>query len=201
VVNREGVCRDVVTIGASAGGVETLLKVLGDLPDALPATIAVVLHRHPYHPSTLTRLLARNSSLPVTEPDFGEPMRRGHVYVAPRDHHLTVDGDRFLLDRGPKQHWTRPAIDPLFVSAARTYGQRVVGVLLSGGGSDGVRGLVAIKAAGGLSLVQDPQEARHPTLPIRAISDDDVDAILSTEQLPAALAALAAGKSFDPSAA
>ena len=110
--------------------------------------------------------------------------------------HLTVEADRWRLVRGPKVHWTRPAVDPLFASAADRYGPRCVGVLLSGGGSDGVAGLIAIKAMGGLSIAQNPAEAQAPSMPIRAIHGDDVDAVLSTDEIAGALAALTTGASF-----
>jgi two-component system chemotaxis response regulator CheB len=117
----------------------------------------------------------------------------GRVYVAPRDHHLVVEDGVVRTDRGPKQHRTRPAIDPLFRSAAREYGPRVIGVLLSGFGADGVDGLIAIKAAGGLSIVQDPLDARHGWMPRNAIAGDDVDYVLLLASIPDALVTLVAG--------
>jgi two-component system chemotaxis response regulator CheB len=136
-------------------------------------------------------VLGRRASLPVLEPSDGEPIKQGHIYLAPRDFHLVMEPTTFRLDAGPPQHRTRPAVDPLFESAARAFGARVVGVLLSGGGGDGVRGLLAISKADGISLAQDPAEARNPSMPIRAISDHDVDAVLPVTGLAEAIVSLA----------
>ena len=119
------------------------------------------------------------------------------VYTAPRDQHLLVEDGAVRLSHGPKEHRTRPAIDPLFRSAAEAYGPRVVGVLLTGFGDDGVPGFIEIKKAGGLTLVQDPTEAQHPTMPRTAIAEDDVDAVLRIEGLAKAIVALAAGETLE----
>jgi two-component system chemotaxis response regulator CheB len=177
------------------------MDILSHLPDELPAVIAVVMHRSPTFDSQLVGLLSRKTALPVMEPTDGDVIAPGHIYVAPRDMHMTVDADRWRLVRGAKVHWTRPAVDPLFASAAERFGARCVGVLLSGGGGDGVAGLIAIKARGGLSIAQNPAEAQDPSMPVRAIHGDDVDAILNTEEIAGALAALAAGTPFPTSAA
>ena len=187
---RAALRRDVVTIGASAGGVEALIRLFEKLPVSLPASVAVVLHRSPKHESLLVDVLGRRAALPVVEPRDGQPIEHGHIYLAPRDHHLLMERSGFRLDAGPKQHRTRPAVNPLFESAAHTFGPRVVGVLLSGGGDDGVRGLIAISAAGGVSLAQDPAEARNPSMPARAISQDDVDAVLPLVGIAEALVSL-----------
>ena len=192
-VNREGVTRDVMTIGASAGGVPALMHLLSKLPARLPAIIGIVLHRSPYHETSLPQVLGRHAVIPVIEPEDGTRLEAGTVYVAPRDVHLLFDGGRARLSHGPKEHRTRPAVDPLFRSAAESYGARVVGVLLTGYGNDGVSGLVAIKAAGGLSLVQDPRDATHPVMPTHAIIEDDVDLVLPLDGLATALVALAHG--------
>jgi two-component system, chemotaxis family, protein-glutamate methylesterase/glutaminase len=189
--------RDIVTIGASAGGIEALLALLEKLPATLPATIAAVIHRPPMYESQLARLLDRRSTLTVLEPTDSEPVEAGKVYLAPRDHHMVFAESVIRLHRGPQQHRFRPAVDPLFLSAAEVYGPRVVGILLSGGGADGVRGLIGIKARGGLSLVQDPREARNPTMPKSAIADDDVDAVLRLDQIGEALVLLTAGSAIE----
>ena len=124
----------------------------------------------------------------------GEAFEPGVIWVAPRDQHLLLEDGRLRLNRGPREHHTRPAIDPLFVSAAQTYASRAIGVVLSGTGDDGVRGLIAIKAAGGLSLVQDPDEARHSAMPLNALAGDRVNAALSLADLASTLPALAAGE-------
>jgi two-component system chemotaxis response regulator CheB len=195
-VNAGGQKRDVIVVGASAGGVQALMHLLSRLPEALPAVIGIVLHRSPYYETRLPQVLGRHAALQVIEPADGTPLAQGVVYVAPRDEHLLFRDGHARLDHGPKEHRTRPAVDPLFRSAAEAYGARVAGVLLTGYGADGVPGLIRIKANRGVSLVQDPHEAPHPVMPIRAIADDSVDAILPLDGLAAALIALAAGQSF-----
>src|SRR5262249_59933358 len=130
---------DLVASGGSAGAIEGLIRVLEKLPVDLPATIAVVVHRPAYYESRLVEVLGRRSRLPVAEPADGEPLAPGHVYLAPRDYHLVVDDGHFRLNRDPQQHRFRPAVDPLFVSAAQAYGPPAVGVLLSRAGTDGLR--------------------------------------------------------------
>jgi two-component system chemotaxis response regulator CheB len=197
-VNPQGRTRDVITIGASAGGVPALMHLLSKLPAGLPAVVGIVLHRSPYHETQLPQVLGRRAAIRVLEPEDGMPLEHGTVYVAPRDVHLLFQDGVARLSHGPKEHRTRPAADPLFRSAAESYGARVTGVLLTGYGNDGVPGLVSIKAAGGLSLVQDPREAAHPVMPTHAIIEDDVDAVLPLDGLAAALVALAHGRAFSP---
>ena len=188
---------DIIVIGASAGGVETLIELLAGLPGDLPAAVGIVLHRSPFFESKLPQVLGRRSDLRVIEAADGQRFDASCAYVAPRDVHTVLEGDRIVLNRGPKEHRTRPAIDPLFRTAARHYGPRVVGVLLSGRGADGVSGLIAIKAAGGMSIAQDPAEAEHPTMPSTAIVKDDVDAVLPVAEIAEALVALAYGPSSE----
>lgn len=192
-INRERLHRDLIVIGASAGGVEALMALFAKMPADIPAAIAVVLHRSRVQETRLAAVLGRRAALPVVEPRGGETLQPGVVWLAPRDHHLVLEGGRLQLTHGPREHHTRPAIDPLFVSAARQAGSRVVGVVLSGTGDDGVRGLLAIMAAGGLCLVQDPEEARHAGMPRNALARDHVSAALSLDDLASALPALAAG--------
>ncbi len=197
-INGDHVARDVVVIGASAGGVLAIKDLLEALPGDLGAPVLIVLHRSPFHETRLAEVLGRHSPLVVMEPDDGASIRAGLVYVAPRDQHLVMHDGVVRLDRGPKQHRTRPAIDPLFLSAAAIYGRRVVGMLLSGMGGDGVSGLIAIKQAGGVSLVQSPLEAQFPTMPSRAIREDDVDAALTVDALARVLPVLVAGGAVEP---
>ncbi|OLD97579.1 MAG: hypothetical protein AUI36_45465 [Cyanobacteria bacterium 13_1_40CM_2_61_4] len=185
--------RDLIVIGASAGGVQALRQLFGALPGDLPAAVAVVIHRSPFAESMLADVLDRSAVLPVSEPAHEERFETGHIYLAPRDHHLIVSDGHFLLTRGAKEHYTRPAVDPLFRSAAESAGRRVIGVVLTGSGDDGVIGLIAIKAAGGMSLVQDPAEALHDSMPETAIEHDDADAILTISELAEELPRLAAG--------
>lgn len=197
MINSERLPRDVITVGASAGGIQALTELFAKLPARLPAAIAVVLHRSPHFEGKLPGVLGRRTSLEIVEPEDGAALETGRVYVAPRDQHLILDGSAVRLSRGPKEHRTRPAIDPLFRSAAKAYGPRVTGVLLSGFGEDGVSGLIAITAGGGLSLVQHPLQAIHSTMPKNAIAEDDVDAVLYLDQMADALTALACGEPFE----
>ncbi len=128
-------------------------------------------------------MLAGRSGHVVKEPADRKPIRPGHVYLAPRDLHLLVEDSRIRLQRGPKEHFTRPAVDPLFRSLAASYGPRVVGIVLTGGGRDGLDGLMAIKAAGGYTIAQRPEEAPVPSMPARAVCGDDVDAVLSLDEI------------------
>jgi two-component system chemotaxis response regulator CheB len=195
VINPNGRVHDVIVIGASAGGVQALMHLLSKMPSDLPAVMGLVLHRTPYHETQLPRVLSRHAVVPVFEPDDNVPLEQGVVYVAPRDQHLLFENGSVRLSRGPREHMTRPSIDPLFRSAAASFGPRVVGVLLTGYGGDGVPGLIEIKRAGGISIVQDPREAAHPTMPRRAIAEDDVDAILPLDGIATTLIELASGRS------
>jgi two-component system, chemotaxis family, protein-glutamate methylesterase/glutaminase len=196
-VNEERLVRDLIVIGASAGGISALLGLLGHLARDVTAIIAIALHRSPFAHSHLTKVLGRGTALQVFEPGSGDPLRPGSIFVAPRDQHMLIVDGHVRVERGPKEHFTRPAIDPLFSSAAAAYGRRVAGVLLSGGGEDGVVGLVRIKAAGGISLVQAPGQAQHPFMPRNAIRYDHVDAALPVDQLAHAIARLAAGECLE----
>ena len=193
MINDDGVVRDLFVFGGSAGGLEAFLEVLKGVPRDFPATIAVALHRSPVAESQLVEILARHGALPVNEPADGESVKPAHVYLAPRDFHLTIDDERWRLARSPKIHRMRPAVDQLFTSAAAARGSRVVGVMLSGGGIDGVEGLIAITGKGGLSIAQQPEQARQPSMPVNAIREDDVDAVLRLTDIARILPLLAAG--------
>lgn len=173
---------DVIGIGASAGGVQALLELLPLLPGNLPASILIVIHRHPTAESSLSAVLSRRALLAVCEPRNGDALQEGVVYVAPRDQHMRVARERIWLDRSPKQHHTRPVIDPLFHSIA-ALGERGAGVLLSGSLSDGVSGLIAIREAGGRTVAQDPAEAPFPAMPLNAIRADDVERVLKLRDI------------------
>jgi two-component system chemotaxis response regulator CheB len=196
-INAERIARDIVVIGASAGGIPTLRRLFASLPQDFPGVVSAVVHRSPLATSSeLGAVLAYRTTQTVSEPEDGEELERSRVYVAPRDRHLLMDGHRFHLDDGPKRHFARPAIDPLFESAASAHGPRVVGVILTGKGSDGVSGLRAIKAAGGISIVQDPSEASSPGMPESAICLDHVDMVLPIAEIARAMATLALGDPF-----
>ena len=194
MINSECLPRDVIVIGASAGGVEALMELFSSLPAGLPASIAVVIHRSALFSLHLLQVLGRRSALPVREPRPHETMTPGTIYLAPRDHHMLVKGKQIELNRGPKEHFTRPAVDPLFTSVAAAYGPRVVGLLLTGASDDGVAGLIAISRYGGLALIQDPQDARIPSMPRNALRYDHVDLALPLSAIPTVLATLAQGR-------
>lgn len=183
--------RDIVVVGASAGGVEALKQLAKGLPADLPAAIFVVLHMPASGTSALPRILNRYGALPAELARDGEPIQSGRIYVAPPDVHLLVERDHVAFSRAPRENGFRPAIDPLFRSAARAYGPRAVGVILSGTGDDGTLGLIAIKERGGLAVVQNPTDALFPGMPKSAIQAADVDAVLPIEQIPTKLAELA----------
>jgi len=166
----------IVVVGASAGGVDTLMKFVRTIPPAFPAPICIVLHVPPDSPSLLAQILDREGMLPAKAAEDGEIYRPGHIYVAPPDRHLLIGRDGTLhLRRGPRENRHRPAVDPLFRSAALAYGSRAVGVILSGTLDDGTAGLLAIKQRGGIAIVQDPADALYPSMPQSALHHVDVD--------------------------
>jgi len=184
--------RAVVAIGASAGGVTALRRFVEGLRPDLAAPILIVQHIGAY-PSILPELLARSGPLPAAHAREGEVLRAGRIYLAPPDHHMFVEGSALRLSRGPKEHHTRPAIDPLFRSAALTYGPRASGVVMTGWGEDGTAGLQAIKACGGRVFVQQPTEAEQRDMPMSALHYVAVDRLVSVDGLADDLAeALAA---------
>ncbi len=163
----------IIVIGASAGGVEALRVVCRMLPGDLPAAVFIVQHIAASAKSMLAELL--DGPLPALVPTEGDPIVPGRIYVAAPDRHLLLRENRILMRRGPHENRTRPSADALFRSAAVAYGPRVIGVVLTGMLDDGTEGLIAIKAAGGLSVVQDPADAEWPSMPRAAIARDDVD--------------------------
>ena len=194
VLNPERRVRDVFVIGASSGGIRAVIEVLAELPSDLPASIGVVIHRGAASFSDWSRTLGSKSQLRVVEPKSGDLLVQGVVYVAPADCHMTFEDGHILLDGGVKEHHTRPAVDPLFISAAEAYGARVVGIILTGGGHDGMEGLRAVSAAEGISIVQKPSEAEHASMPAYALANDHVLALLSLEEIGDAIARMARGE-------
>jgi two-component system chemotaxis response regulator CheB len=186
--------RDIVVVGASAGGVEALTRLLARLPAHFRAAMAVVLHLSPTRHSMLPAVLARATPLTVIAAAEQIPFALGSVYVGIPDRHLVLMDHRIALKRDAKEHFHRPAVDPLFRSAADIYGPRVVGVILSGAGTDGVIGAKAIKTARGMVLAQDPAEAWQPSMPRTAIAQKVVDAVLPIARLAAALEKLSRGE-------
>ena len=181
---------DIIVIGTSAGG----LKALGAIVSALPADIAAVLfivqHLAADKPSVLPKILADVSSLPASHPADGEAIQKGHIYVAPPDYHLLVNQGLMRVVRGPQENRFRPAIDALFRSAARAYGSRVVGVVLTGYLDDGTVGLQAVKKLGGVAIVQDPNEAEYPSMVKSALRYVKVDHCLPLAKIPEMLVQL-----------
>jgi two-component system chemotaxis response regulator CheB len=191
--------RDLVVIGASAGGVEVLTRVVGDLPTGLRAAVCIVLHIAPGSPSVLAHILDRAGKLPCRAAGDGESLRDGEVLVAPPDHHLVIEGARVHLTVGPRENGHRPAIDVLFRSAASAFDSRVIGVVLSGTRDDGSAGLAVIKASGGATVVQDPKDAMYPGMPASAIANVAVDAIVPADLLGSTIAAMVNGDELPPS--
>jgi two-component system chemotaxis response regulator CheB len=159
---------------------------LADLPEELPAAVLVVLHIAPVR-NRLASVLGRASTLPVVEASDGDELQAGHVYVAAPDHHLLVEDGRVRVVRGPHENGHRPAIDPLFRSAAEARPGEVVAVVLTGSLDDGAAGSAIVSRLGGHVLVQDPEEAAHPSMPLNAIAVDDPDEILPLNLIPAAI--------------
>jgi two-component system chemotaxis response regulator CheB len=181
---------DMIVIGASAGGVEALVTLVGSLPPDLPGALFLVLHIPAQSPSLLPEILNRSGLLHALHPVDGQEIQYGHIYIAPPDHHLMVEEGIVHIVRGPKENRHRPAIDPLFRSAARTYGTRVVGVILTGSMDDGTAGLLAIKRRGGKTIVQDPQDALFASMPQSAIAHVEVDHVIPLSDMGPLLAQL-----------
>jgi two-component system chemotaxis response regulator CheB len=165
----------LIVVGTSAGGIEALRELVAALPADFPAGLAVVMHTAPESPGVLHDILSRVSRLPATSPSSRDRIKAGHIYVAPPDHHLLVEPGHLRVTKGPKENRFRPAIDPLFRSAAQVYGPRAIGVILTGNLDDGTAGLWAIKQLGGTAVVQDPTEALYPSMPQSALSHVAVD--------------------------
>jgi two-component system chemotaxis response regulator CheB len=182
---------DIIVVGASAGGVEALSQVVADLPGELPAAVFIVLHLPPMPMSALPTILGRRAKLPVAHAIEGEAIKAGRIYVAPPDRHLLVSPGRVRVAPGPLENGHRPAVDPLFRSAAVAYGSRVVAVVLSGSLDDGTAGLRAVKSRGGMAVVQDPEEAQYQGMPLHAVEGDHPDLILPVAEIGKALAELA----------
>ncbi len=179
----------VIVIGASAGGLQALLEVIAELPVDFPGPVFVVVHVGTGR-SVLPALLSRRGALEATHAEHEERFVPGHIYVAPPDCHMLVRDDHIELSHGPRENHSRPAIDPLFRSAARAHGARVTGVILSGALGDGSAGLLMVQAHGGTAVVQDPDDAIVDSMPVSALRLVDTDQILPARGIGQFLAAM-----------
>jgi len=182
----------IVVVGASAGGVEALQRFVRALPGDFAVPVLVVLHASPTGRSYLPEILGRAGRLPAEHAHDGSPLEPGHIYIAPPDSHLVVSDGVMSLAHGPRENGHRPAIDPLFRTAAATYDSHVAGVILSGTLDDGTVGLHAIKTAGGATLVQDPDDAIYRDMPLNAIAYVEPDYVQPVEDLVDTLVRLTA---------
>jgi two-component system chemotaxis response regulator CheB len=167
--------RDIIVIGASAGGVEALQALVRQFPSDFAAAVIVVMHMYPRTRSFLPEILTRAGRLIAIHPENGSPVEHGRIYVAPPDHHLIVERDHIHLGLGPKEQHERPCINVTLRSAALAYGERVAGVILTGQMGDGAAGLWEVKRRGGATIVQNPEEALFPSMPLSALREIEVD--------------------------
>src|ERR671913_852875 len=180
---------DIVLIGASAGGVEAISAIVAGFPRDLRAAVLIVLHVSRGR-SVLPEILTRAGRLPASHPNDGERIQYGRIYVAPPDHHMTMEGDVVRITHGPSENGVRPAVDPLFRSAARAFGSRVVGIIATGSLDDGTAGMAAVKEAGGIAIVQDPDSAFAPSMPRSVMAAMHVDHVLPIGEIAPMVAAL-----------
>jgi two-component system chemotaxis response regulator CheB len=179
--------RNIIAIGASAGGFDALKKLVAGLPENLDAVVFIVWHMSPEVHSVLPQVLTRAGKLLATAAIDGEPIQFNRIYVAPPDRHLVVEKGKIRVTRGPKENHFRPAVDPLFRSVALAYGAQVVGVVLSGALDDGTAGLWVIKRYGGVAIVQDPADAEFPSMPESALRSVAVDHIVPIDAMASLL--------------
>ncbi len=175
---------DAVTVGASAGGVQALQALLSSLPADLPVPVLIVLHLPRDRPSRIADLLDARCALPVREAEDKQPLQPGTVIFAPPDYHLLVENRRTLaLSVDDPVLFSRPAIDPLFESAADVFGERLLAILLTGASSDGSQGMAAVRQAGGTAWIQRPDDAVSPLMPASALAHAGADAVLTLEAI------------------
>lgn len=190
--SREGFARNIVLVGGSAGAIETLPRILRNLPADFPAAVFIVVHTSADGPGVLPRVLARAGAIPAVHARDGEHFQTGKIYVAPPDHHLTLArGNVVHVRRGPRENGHRPAIDALFRSAvANGYGPRSIAVILSGYLDDGSAGLYAVRSRGGISIIQDPADAIGEDMPANALRYAGADHVLPAQVIGAKLVEL-----------
>ncbi|SDE44853.1 two-component system, chemotaxis family, response regulator CheB [Dyadobacter soli] len=182
--------RNIIVIGASMGGFEAFKRLVADLPPDIDASIFLVWHMSPHVEGILPKVLGEITTIPVAHAEHGEPILPNRIYVARPDHHLLVDATHVHVTRGPRENRFRPAIDPLFRSAAYAFGNRVIGAVLTGALDDGTAGLWSIKRCGGIAIAQDPEDADMPSMPENAIREVAIDYIVPISEMAALLARL-----------
>jgi two-component system, chemotaxis family, protein-glutamate methylesterase/glutaminase len=185
---------DIFVIGASAGGVEALQQLVSQLPPGFPGALFMVLHIPPRARSFLPELLNKSGHLPAIQPVNGSKIEPGHIYIAAPDHHLVIERDHVHLSLGPKEQHHRPCINVTFRSAALAYDGRVTAIVLTGELDDGTAGLWEVKRRGGIAVVQNPEEAAFPSMPLNALREIDADYVVSLGQMGPLLTRLALGK-------
>ncbi len=183
--------RDILTLGTSAGGFEALRFLAGEFSRDFPASVLVVIHLSGQFRSSLDAMLTQAGPLPASFAVDGEMLEKSRIYIAPAERHLIVDGERLRLGSGPRENNARPALDPLFRSAALCCGPRTVGVILTGTLGDGSAGLSALKRSGGITVVQDPSDAAFPEMPTTALARSRPDHVVGLAGMPALLDGLA----------
>ena len=190
--------KDIVVVGASAGGMEALQNLVSRLPAGLPASVFIVWHLSPGAKSILPSVLTKAGPLPAQHPKDGDRIEQGRIYVAPNDHHMLLESGYIRVARGPKENRFRPAVDPLFRSAAYVYGPRVIGVVLTGALDDGTAGLWTIKLRGGTAVVQEPSEALIRAMPLNALDNVAVDHRLPVSGIADTIARLVREPAAEP---
>lgn len=175
--------RRIVVIGGSSGGIEVVRTIAAGLPSDFPAPVCVVLHISPQSPGTLDAILSRAGPLPAVTAISGTRLQPSCIYVAPPDHHLLIEPGSLKLSKGPRENRFRPAVDPLFRSAAQVYGAGAIGVIVTGNLDDGTAGLWTIKQLAGISIAQDPGEALFPSMPASAIQHVDIDYVVHAREI------------------
>src|SRR5262245_50390541 len=189
--------KQLVVIGTSSGGIEALRQLVAALPSQFPAAIAIAVHTSPQSPGILHEILSRSGPLPALSPSGVVRLKAGHIYVAPPDYHLLIEPGTAWITKGPKENRFRPAIDPLFRSAAQVYGPAAIGVILTGNLDDGSAGLWAIKQLGGVTVVQDPNDALFPSMPKSALAYTNVDYCVPLAEVASLLVHLTKAPSID----
>lgn len=183
--------RDIIVIGASAGGIKALIDMVKTLPKNFKASVFIVVHISPSYPSQLPEILNWSAEVKAVHPADGEKIKPGMIYIAPPDHHMLVSPGHVIVKKGPKENRFRPSIDALFRSAAYEYGPRVIGVVLTGMLDDGTSGLWSVKRLGGITIIQDPDDAEFPDMPQNVLEFVDVDFSIPLMQIGTLLTELA----------